>query len=85
MARALMRGNRGWEFMRVSVSDGSSASRPEAVEALKMLLAYAIAEGTELQLPIFVGLLRMANLELMNDAKGVRPRTMRGTEARVAP
>jgi hypothetical protein len=50
-----------------------------------MLLAYAIAEGTELQLPIFVGLLRMANLELVNDGKGARPRTMRGTEARVAP
>lgn len=70
--------------MRVSVFDGSS-SRPQAVEALKMLLAYAIAEGTELQLPIFVGLLRMANLELVNDGKGARPRTMRGTEARVAP
>jgi hypothetical protein len=33
--------------MRVSVSDNSSASRPEAVESLKMLLDYAIAEGTE--------------------------------------
>jgi hypothetical protein len=71
--------------MRVSVFDNSSASRPEAVESLKMLLDYAIAEGTELRLPVFVGLLRMANLELAKDDKAIQPRTLRGTEVRVAP
>jgi hypothetical protein len=71
--------------MRVSVSDSSSASRREAVESLKMLLDYAIAEGTKLPPPVFVELLRMANLELANGGEAVRPRTMCGAEARVAP
>jgi hypothetical protein len=70
--------------MRVSVSDSSSASRREAVESLKMLLDYAIAEGTKLP-PVFVELLRMANLELAKGGEAVRPRTMCGAEARVAP
>ena len=35
-----------------------------AAESLKMLLDYAIVEGTQLRLPVFVLLLRMANLEL---------------------
>jgi hypothetical protein len=71
--------------MRVSDSDNSSASGPEAVGSLKMLLDYAIAKGTELRLPAFVGLLRMAHLEPAKDGQAVRPRTLRGTEARVAP
>lgn len=39
-------------------------SNPGAVESLKMLLDYAIAEGCELRRPVFVLLLRMASLEL---------------------
>jgi hypothetical protein len=42
----------------------SSQSNPSATESLKMLLDYAIVEGTQLRLPVFVLLLRMANLEL---------------------
>jgi hypothetical protein len=42
----------------------TSISNPSAVESLAMLLDYAIAEGTELRLPAFVLLLRMASLEL---------------------
>ena len=34
-----------------------------------MLLDYAIAEGTELRLPAFVLLLRMASLELAKSAR----------------
>jgi hypothetical protein len=43
---------------------------PTAVESLKMMLDYAIAEGDELQLPVFVLLLRMAKLELAKCARG---------------
>jgi hypothetical protein len=39
-------------------------SRPRAAESLKVLVDYAIAEGSELRLPVFVLLLRMASLEL---------------------
>jgi hypothetical protein len=46
----------------------SSVSGPAAAESLKMLLDYAISEGTELHLPVFVLLLRMANLELAKSA-----------------
>ncbi len=51
----------------------TSASNPSAVESLTMLLDYAIAEGTELRLPAFVQLLRMASLELAKSA----PRELR--------
>ena len=47
----------------------SSVSGPTAVESLKMLLDYAITEGTELHLPVFVLLLRMAKLELAKSAR----------------
>jgi hypothetical protein len=43
---------------------------PTAVESLKMLLDYAIAEGAGLQLPMFVLLLKMADLELAKCAGG---------------
>ncbi|HLH98496.1 MAG TPA: hypothetical protein VKW08_25585 [Xanthobacteraceae bacterium] len=39
-----------------------------AVDSLKMLLNYAMAEGSELGMPVFVGLLRMASLELEKSA-----------------
>ena len=45
-----------------------TVSNPSAAEALAMLLDYAIAEGTELRLPVFVLLLRMASLELAKSA-----------------
>jgi hypothetical protein len=67
----------------------SSAAGPTAVESLKMLLDYAIAEGSELRLPVFVLLLKMADLEL---AKGARERhvtsdapSLRDAGERVAP
>jgi hypothetical protein len=46
----------------------SSVSSPNAVESLRILLDYAIAEGSALRLPVFVLLLRMANLELTKSA-----------------
>ena len=42
----------------------TSVSNPSATESLALPLDYAIAEGTELRLPAFVLLLRMASLEL---------------------
>jgi hypothetical protein len=47
-----------------NTSRDSTVSDPTAVESLKLLLDYAIAEGTELHLPVVVLLLKMANLEL---------------------
>jgi hypothetical protein len=47
----------------------SSESRLTAVESLKTLLDYAIAEGSELRLPVFVLLLRMASLELARSGR----------------
>jgi hypothetical protein len=75
------------------IQDGfldSSIPDPSAVESLTMLLDYAIAEGVELNLPVFVVLLRMANLELAKSAQaGVGHTTdspsMRAAEERVAP
>jgi hypothetical protein len=43
---------------------------PATVESLKMLLDYAIAEGAGLHLPVFVLLLKMADLELAKCARG---------------
>jgi hypothetical protein len=51
-------------------SSDSSISDPSAAESLKMLLDYAIAEGLELNLPVFVVLLRMASLELAKSVRG---------------
>jgi hypothetical protein len=71
-------------------SHASSPSNPTPAESLKMLLDYAIVEGTQLRLPVFVLLLRMANLEL---AKSGQPElhlkshdtpSRCGTEERVA-
>jgi hypothetical protein len=55
-----------------------------------MLLDYAITEGDELQLPAFVLLLKMANLELAKTARGdlyhnSDTRSAREAEERVAP
>jgi hypothetical protein len=47
----------------VMIQDTQQSSQ-SAAESLKMLLDYAIVEGTQLRLPVFVLLLRMANLEL---------------------
>jgi hypothetical protein len=65
-------------------------SRPRAAESLKVLVDYAIAEGSELRLPVFVLLLRMASLEL---ARSRRPErhlksgspTLHEADERVAP
>jgi hypothetical protein len=52
-------------------SDAPSQSDPTAAAtSLKMLLDYAIVEGTQLRLPVFVLLLRMANLELAKSSRG---------------
>jgi hypothetical protein len=51
-------------------SHASSQFNPTAAESLKMLLDYAIVEGTQLRLPVFVLLLRMANLELAKSGRG---------------
>jgi hypothetical protein len=47
----------------------SLVASPTAVESLKMLLDYAIVEGSELRLPMFVLLLKMADLELAESAR----------------
>jgi hypothetical protein len=51
-------------------SRDSAVSNPTAVESLKLLLDYAIAEGAELHLPVVVILLKMANLELAKSTRG---------------
>jgi hypothetical protein len=73
-----------------STAGDTSLSSPSAVESLKMLIDYAIAEGEELRLPVFVLLLKMANLEL---AKSTRPEfhlnssspSLHDADERVAP
>ena len=55
--------------MTKNTSCDASVSNPSSVESLKMLLDYAIAEGSELRLPVFVLLLRMASLELGKSAR----------------
>ena len=61
-------------------SVNSSVSRETAVESLERLLDYAIVEGSELHLPVFVRLLRMANLEL---AKGARRKLPLNSDSRL--
>jgi hypothetical protein len=66
----------------------SSGSGPKAVESLKMLLDYAIVEGSELGLPVFVLLLRMADLELAKSARrGIHldAASVRSADERIAP
>ncbi len=63
---------------------------PASVESLKMLLDYAIAEGARLRLPVFVLLLKMADLELAKCARGdlhrgADVRSARNADERVAP
>jgi hypothetical protein len=50
-------------------NNGHDSSVSSPAESLKILLDYAIAEGTELHLPVLVLLLRMANLELAKSAR----------------
>lgn len=76
--------------MSENTARDASVSGPTAVESLKMLLDYAIAEGDELRLPVFVLLLRMANLELAKSGRrqprlNSDSRSLRGADARVAP
>jgi hypothetical protein len=73
-----------------NTSSDSPISNPKAVESLKMLLDYAIVEGDELQLPVFVLLLRMANLELAKSARrelrlNSDSPAVRNADERVAP
>jgi hypothetical protein len=49
-----------------------SAPRRAVTEGLERLLDYAIVEGAELRLPLFVFLLRLARLALLEE-EGVRP------------
>jgi hypothetical protein len=75
--------------MTKKTSGVSPISGATAVESLKRLLDYAIVEGTELQLPVFVLLLQMANLELAKSARRDLPPTVSPSlcdaEERVAP
>jgi hypothetical protein len=52
-----------------NASGDSPVSSDLAVESLKILPDYAIAEGSAPQLPVFVLLLRMASLELAKSAR----------------
>ena len=51
----------------VAISSAGEVCGPD-VRALEMLLDYAMMEGAELRLPLFVLLLRAAQLELMTQA-----------------
>jgi hypothetical protein len=65
-----------------------SSASPTAVESLKMLLDYAIAEGSELRLPVFVLLLKRAGMELTKSARERQPAdapSLRDAGERVAP
>ena len=55
---------------RRAKSDAGGENGPD-VRALEMLLDYAMMEGAELRLPLFVFLLRAAQLELMAHAGAV--------------
>jgi hypothetical protein len=73
-----------------NTSADTSLSGPAAVESLKMLLDYAIAEGEELSLPVFVLLLKMANLELAKSSRqefrlNSSSASLHDADARVAP
>jgi len=76
--------------MTENTAGETSLTSPSAVESLKMLIDYAITEGEELRLPVFVLLLRMANLELAKSSRR-QPRlnsdspSLRGADERVAP
>ena len=45
-------------------------TRSKAVSTLQMMLDYAIIEGAELRLPVFVRLINMARLELIESTEG---------------
>ncbi len=48
-------------------------TRSKAIGTLKMMLDYAIIEGAELRLPMFVFWLRLARLEIMENVEGDLP------------
>lgn len=45
-------------------------TRSKSVSTLQMMLDYAIIEGAELRLPVFVRLINMARLELIESTEG---------------
>ena len=45
-------------------------ARSKAVRTLEMMLDYAIIEGAELKLPVFVRLINLARLELIESTEG---------------
>ncbi|MGH6768150.1 MAG: hypothetical protein ACRECO_03905 [Xanthobacteraceae bacterium] len=46
--------------------DAKLAGKTEALKTLAIMLDYAIIEGAQLRLPVFVFMLRAARLELIN-------------------
>lgn len=66
--------------MSANIPSALPAPPPATVKSLEMLLDYAIVEGAELRLPVFVLLLRMARLELVNgagqEAPGLQPQAL---------
>jgi hypothetical protein len=50
--------------------DDKAYDKQAVVKALATMLDYAIIEGAELRLPVFVFMLRTARLELINSVKG---------------
>jgi hypothetical protein len=54
------------------------APRRAVTEGLERLLDYAIVEGAELRLPLFVFLLRLARLALLEEEGGRRPTLLEG-------
>ena len=55
------------------MSKRPTASDAPDIRSLAMMLDYAIIEGAELRLPLFVLLLRAARLELMNGVEADGP------------
>src|SRR5262245_28974761 len=62
---------------------GAGAERDANVRSLEMMLDYAILEGAELRLPMFVLLLRTARLELMTSIDALGGRTDRSHRPRI--
>jgi hypothetical protein len=67
--------------MKVSdnAEDTTQESKSAAIQTLEMMLDFAIIEGAELRLPLFVFLLRMARAELTDAIE----RGSRGSDSRL--
>lgn len=61
------------EQFHVKQTNGDAAPQPAArdLSGLEAMLDYAIVEGAEMRLPLFVCLLRLARMALKEEAEGI--------------